>query len=137
MTDLTPIEAELLEAVLDPRIPPSRCPRRPSSGRPGQLLHPGRAALHDRTCVIERGQTVTTQGEILAAFATHADEELEDVTVVEREADRLTLQWRREVAHFELRAGLAGCAALAARDEPRTLLGPRPRERRIHRDVRG
>ena len=122
MTDLTPVEAELLEAVLDPRIPAEQVPATPEqraawAGRATQDL---RAFTVDR--VIEWGQTVTTQGEILASFASHADEELEDVTVVERAADRLTLQWRREVAHFELRAGLAGCAALAARDEPRMLL---------------
>jgi hypothetical protein len=122
VTDLNPVEAELLEAVLDPRIPAEQVPATPEqraswAGRSQQDL---RSFTIDR--VIEWGQTATTQGEILAGFATHADEELDDVTVIEREADRLTLRWRREVAHFELRAGLAGCAALAARDEPRMLL---------------
>jgi hypothetical protein len=122
VTDLTPIEAELLEAVLDPRIPAKAVPataeqRAAWASRSKQDLRP---FTIDRA--IEWGQTATTQGEILAAFATHADEELDDVTVVERDIDRLTLQWRREVAHIELRAGLVGCTALAARDEPRMLL---------------
>ena len=122
MTDLSGSEAELLEAILDPRIPAdlvaaSAEQRAAWAGRSKEDVRPFTTGR-----VIEWGQTVTTQGEILAAFARHADEELEDVTVVEREAGRLTLQWRREVAHFELRAGLAGCAALASRDEPRMLL---------------
>lgn len=122
MTDLSASEAELLEAMLDARIPAERVPasaeqRAAWAGRSKEDLRPFTTAR-----VIEWGQTTTTQGEILAAFARHADEELEDVTVVERDADRLTLRWRREVAHFELRAGLAGCAALASRDEPRMLL---------------
>lgn len=122
MSALAAAEAEQLEAVLDPRIPADRVPvtseqRAALAGRSRLDLQP---FTTDR--MIEWGQTATTQGAILAAFADHADEELHDVTVVEREVDRLTLQWRREVAHFELRAGLVGCAALAARDEPRMLL---------------
>jgi hypothetical protein len=119
-------EGALLEAMRDPRIPGESVPVTPeqraawgalSSDDVAEALRPFTTELR-----IEWARTTTTQGEILAAFAKHADEELDDVEVVAQAADRLTLRWRREVAHFELRAGLVGCAALASRDEPRMLL---------------
>jgi hypothetical protein len=119
-------EAALLEALIDPRIPGESVPVTPEQRAAWAELSPEAAAEALRPFTTERriewARTTTTQAEILAAFAKHADEELEDVTLVEQASDRLALRWRRETAHFELRAGLVGCAALASREEPRMLL---------------
>jgi hypothetical protein len=126
MTQLDAAEAALLEAMRDPRIPAERVPVTPEQRAAWGGLSAEDAACALRPFTTERrvewARTATTQGEILAAFARHADEELVDVEVIAQAADRLTLRWRREVAHFELRAGLVGCAALASREEPRMLL---------------
>ena len=126
MTQLDAAAAALLEALLDPRIPDERVPVTQEQRAAWAALSGESAADALRPFTTDRriewGQASTTQGEILAAFARHAREELDDVTVIDEQADRLSLRWRREVAHFELRAGLVGCAALASRDEPRMLL---------------
>ena len=44
--------------------------------------------------------------EVLAAFHQHADEELDDVTVVEASPSGLVLQWKREVVDVQLRPTL-------------------------------
>ncbi len=123
---LDAVEAALLEAVRDPRIPADSVPATPEQRAAWAALPADEVAAALRPFTVDRpvewALLSLTQGEILAAFAKHADEELDDVTVLERSDDRLTLGWRRETAHFELRAGLVGCAALASRDQPRMLL---------------
>ena len=46
-----------------------------------------------------------TQGELLAGFARHCHDELDDVAVLEEEVGRLLLGWRDERARVELRWG--------------------------------
>ena len=49
---------------------------------------------------LEWGATVVTQGELLAAFAAHCAEELDDVEVVSRAPAELVVRWRDETSRF-------------------------------------
>jgi hypothetical protein len=62
-----------------------------------------------------------TQGELLAAFAHHCREELEDVDVLEESPSRLVLRSAHEPTALELRAGLLFCERLG-RDAPTLVL---------------
>ena len=71
---------------------------------------------------IEWGTHTTTQGDVLAAFATHCRDELTDVDVVEGGPTSLEVRWRSETSRFELRNGFLGIDRLAS-DRPTMLLG--------------
>ena len=71
---------------------------------------------------IEWATRTTTQGQLLAAFAVHCLDELEDVEVLEAAPARLVVRWRREVSQLELRAGFLGVERLAS-STPTMLLG--------------
>lgn len=76
---------------------------------------------------IEWATRTLTQGEILAAFAAHCRDELDDVDVLEAGRAHLVVRWRTETSRLELRSDLADCA----RDAPETptmLLGDLERE---------
>ena len=51
---------------------------------------------------IEWAARTVTQGEVLAAFARHCRDELEDVEVVESADTHLVARWRRETSRLEL-----------------------------------
>jgi hypothetical protein len=73
-------------------------------------------------CEIEWATGTITQGEVLARFAEHCRDELDDVDVLEEDTSRLALRCKREESALELRAGLLFCERLA--DEgPLLLLG--------------
>jgi hypothetical protein len=71
---------------------------------------------------IEWAARTVTQGEVLAGFATHCRDELDDVEVAEAEAARLVVRWRQETTAIELRAGFLACERLAS-EIPTLLLG--------------
>jgi hypothetical protein len=110
---LTPDEAAALEARLDPRIGPEHAgPEARSLARadatdlaPFTIQRP-----------IEWAARTLPQGEILAGFAAHCRDELDDVDVVEETPWLLVARWRRETSRLELRAGLVGFARLASAD---------------------
>jgi hypothetical protein len=114
---LTPQEAAALEAALDERIdvPPAGTPAPDMAG-----AHELDAFRTGRT--IEWATRTLTQGEILAAFARHCADELDDVEVVEVEPSLLVLRWRLETSRLELRAGFLGWEQLAS-ETPTMLLG--------------
>ena len=72
--------------------------------------------------VVEWASRSTTQGEVLAAFAGHCREELDDVEVLDVGVARLTVRWRTEESRFELRNGFLGVDRLAT-GTPTMLLG--------------
>ncbi len=59
---------------------------------------------------------------MLAAFADHCRDDLDDVVVEEAEPTRLVARWRDEVSRFELRNGFVGVEHLAT-GPPTMLLG--------------
>lgn len=71
---------------------------------------------------IEWATRTLTQGQILAAFADHCRDDLDDVEVLEQGRAHLVARWRSETSRLELRADLAGCSRLAS-DTPTMLLG--------------
>ena len=71
---------------------------------------------------IEWAARTVTQGDVLAEFAAHCRDELDDVEVVEAEAARLVVHWRQETTAIELRAGFLACERLAS-EIPTLLLG--------------
>lgn len=71
---------------------------------------------------IEWAARTVTQGDVLAEFAAHCRDELDDVEVVEAEAARLVVRWRQETTAIELRAGFLACERLAS-EIPTLLLG--------------
>jgi hypothetical protein len=120
---LSRAQAAALEAVLDERIGQA------SAGLELDpvLLDPGRRA--EALAAVEEaatgrrftwGTASLTHGELLAAFAAHCAEELEDVEVEESTPTLLVARWRRETSRVELRAGLVGVGRLAS--ETPTLL---------------
>jgi hypothetical protein len=114
---LTPQEAAALEAALDERIEvPSAGAPVPDAAAELELdaFRAGRA--------IEWATRTLTQGEILAAFARHCADELDDVEVMEVEPSLLIVRWRLETSRFELRAGFLGWEQLAS-ETPTMLLG--------------
>jgi hypothetical protein len=134
-------QAEALEALTDERVgalPAGAVP----AGLVEELELDGLLALSRRDAVlraleqraaervIEWGARATTQGDVLAAFAAHCTDELDDVDVVAVDATRLTVRWRTEQSLFELRNGFLGVERLAS-STPTMLLGD------IERDVGG
>jgi hypothetical protein len=124
--------AEVLEALTDERI--GDLPEGAAAGvveqleADGMLQRARRAevvrALEERASSrpVEWGALSTTQGEVLAAFARHCRDELDDVEVVRDEGARLTVRWRTEESRFELRNGFLGLDRLATAT-PTMLLG--------------
>ena len=125
-------QAALLEALLDERLagvestsPPEAVQALATAGlldavsrtRAEALLAPWRTERR-----IEWATRTVTQGELLAAFADHCQDELDDVEVIERTGDLLIARWRRETSRLELRAGFVGCEQLAS-ETPTMLLG--------------
>ena len=118
--------AAVLEAVLDERLAglplPAVTVRELEEA--GIVGPNGAAALEafvtGRT--IEWATKTTTQGQILAAFALHCLDDLDDVDVLEAGPACLVVRWRREVSRLELRAGFLGIERLAS-DVPTMLLG--------------
>jgi hypothetical protein len=124
--------AEVLEALTDERI--GDLPEGAAAGvveqleAEGMLQRARRAevvrALEERASSrpVEWGALSTTQGEVLAAFARHCRDELDDVEVVRDEGSSLTVRWRTEESRFELRNGFLGLDRLATAT-PTMLLG--------------
>ena len=138
MSVLSRYEAEALEALTDDRIaplPPDAVPAELvaaleaggwlDAGRQGDARRELEARAASR--VVEWASQTTTQGEVLAAFAVHCRDELDDVDVVEEAAGRLTVRWRTEESSFELRNGFLGVDRLAT-DRPTMLLGDTERD---------
>lgn len=138
MSVLSRNEAEALEALTDDRLGPL-----PADAVPAELvaalaadgwLDPARRGdalreLEARAAarVVEWASRTTTQGEVLAAFADHCRDELDDVDVVEAATGRLIVRWRTEESAFELRNGFLGVDRLAG-DRPTMLLGDTERD---------
>jgi hypothetical protein len=80
-----------------------------------QLVVDGRSTLDDLRAgsEIEWATGTVTHGDVLAGFAQHCRDELEDVEVLEEESSRLALRCKREESALELRAGLLFCEKLA------------------------
>jgi len=74
---------------------------------------------------IEWATRTISEGEVLAAFAAHCREELDDVEVVELGSTFLTATWRRETSRIELRERIAA-GELAATATPTLYLGGLP-----------
>ena len=126
-------KAEALEALTDERVGAL-----PAGAVPAELVEEleleGLLAVSRRDAilrtleqraagrVIEWGVQATTQGDVLAGFAAHCRDELDDVDVVAVDATRLTVRWRREQSLFELRNGFLGVDRLAS-STPTMLLG--------------
>ena len=135
---VTHAEAAALEAVLDGRIgdlpdgvpAPDVAAALAGSGllapeRPDDALGELDAFRSGRR--IEWATRTLTQGEILAAFARHCADDLDDVEVVEAEPSLLVVRWRQETSRLELRAGFVGWEHLAS-ETPTMLLGDIDRE---------
>jgi hypothetical protein len=114
---LTPREAAALEAALDERI--DVAPAGTLALDPAAELELDAFRTERR---IEWATQTLTQGEILAAFAQHCADELDDVEVVTVEPSLLVVRWRLETSRFELRAGFLGWEQLAS-ETPTMLLG--------------
>ncbi len=71
---------------------------------------------------IEWAVRTVTQGDVLADFARHCRDDLDDIEVVAAEPARLVLRWRHETSALELRAGFVACERLAC-ETPTLLLG--------------
>ena len=65
---------------------------------------------------IEWASRTVTQGEVLAAFARHCRDELDDVTVLDVGEAHLVARWRRETSRLELH-GVIQRASLASFSE--------------------
>lgn len=74
---------------------------------------------------IEWATRTISEGEVLAAFATHCHEELEDVTVAELGSTFLVATWRRETSRIELREHIVA-GELAVTETPTLYLGGLP-----------
>lgn len=121
---LTREQAAALEAVLDERIrldPSGLDPVLRASLEELDLLAPGRRAEgHAALAAAVGGRAFTwgasrlTHAELLAAFARHCADDLDDVEVKTSTATLLVARWRRETSRLELRAGVTGLARLAS-----------------------
>lgn len=74
---------------------------------------------------IEWATRTITQGDVLAAFAAHCEDELEDVGLAELGPAFLVATWRRETSRIELRERIA-VEELVAAETPTLLLGEFP-----------
>jgi hypothetical protein len=81
------------------------------------LLAPWRAGRE-----IAWGRQTVTQGQALAAFADHCEDDLDEVEVEERSENVVVARWRRETSRLELRAGFVGVERIASQT-PTMLLG--------------
>ena len=110
---LTPDEAAALEACLDARLGPEQ------AGPIAESLA-GADAIDLAPFTVERpiewAARTLPQGEILAGFAAHCRDELDEVEVAEEAPALLVARWRRETSRLELRAGLVGFERLASAD---------------------
>ena len=70
---------------------------------------------------IEWAERRLTHGELLAGFAHHCADELDEVTVEELTSTTLVARWRAEVSRIELRAGTVGVERLVS-DTPTMLV---------------
>jgi hypothetical protein len=116
---LTAAQAAALEAIADPRIGPGLAELDPavrsSLGEGG--VPTATRAMVERLVVgrpIEWADHRLTQGDLLAGFARHCAEELEDVEVDEVTSTVLVARWRAEVSRIELRAGTVGVEHLVS-----------------------
>jgi len=80
---------------------------------------------HATSRTIEWATRTITQGEVLAAFAAHCREELDDVEVAELGSTFLVATWRRETSRVELRERILP-GELAATETPTLYLGELP-----------
>ena len=130
---LSQAKAEALEALTDERIgalPPGAVPAELVEQLEVEgLLAPERREEVRRELAqraveraIEWASRSVTQGEVLAAFARHCRDELEDVEVVSETPSTLVTRWRSEESRFELRNGFLGIDRLAS-ETPTMLLG--------------
>ena len=130
---LSQAKAAALEALTDERIgalPPGAVPSELVEQLEAEgLLAPerreeARRELAQRAVerAIEWASRSVTQGEVLAAFARHCRDELEDVEVVSETPSTLVTRWRSEESRFELRNGFLGIDRLAS-ETPTMLLG--------------
>ncbi len=110
---LTPEEAAALEACLDARLGPEQ-----AGPIAGSLA--GADAIDLAPFTVERpiewAARTLPQGEILARFAAHCRDELDEVEVAEEAPALLVARWRRETSRLELRAGLVAFERLASAD---------------------
>ena len=93
-------------------------------GEKVQLVVDGEVTLDELRAglEIEWATGTVTQGDVLAGFAQHCRDELDDVDVLAEEISRLVLRCKREESALELRAGFLFCDRLA--DEgPLLLMG--------------
>jgi hypothetical protein len=76
---------------------------------------------------IEWATRTVTQGEVLAAFAAHCRDELDDVELRDLGSTSLVATWRRETSRIELRERIA-TEELVAAETPTLYLGALPDE---------
>lgn len=130
---LSHAKAEALEALTDDRIgslPPGVVPVEllEELEAEGYLAPARRRELRRELEELALGRRIewasrsVTQGEVLAAFARHCRDELDDVEVVSEEPPCLVVSWRTEVSRLELRNGFLGIDRLAS-ETPTMLLG--------------
>jgi hypothetical protein len=67
--------------------------------------------------VIEWASRTVTQGTVLAAFAEHCRDELDDVTVVDVREAHLVARWRRETSRLELHGMIVPASLTSFRGE--------------------
>ncbi len=126
-------EAATLEALLDDRLARRPTPEAPLATverlRAEGLLDPaGSTRARELLAEWRQGRRIewaafsVTQGEILDAFATHCERDLDEVDVVERDTDLVVARWRKETSRLELRAGFT-CFEEIASATPTMLLG--------------
>jgi hypothetical protein len=133
MTVLTSVQAALLEALVDERIPSPRPDDLPPevvaeldqdggvrAERRDELARALQRRAFERT--IEWASSSVVQGEVLAAFADHCRDELDDISVEHAEPTSLVVRWRDEVSRCELRNGFVGVGDLVI-EQPTMLLG--------------
>jgi hypothetical protein len=104
----------MLEAIRDPRIGPTHVPPQAAAELEGADMAQLAAFTVDRP--IEWAARTLPQGEILAAFAAHCRDELDDVEVLAEAPELVVARWRRETSRLELRAGLVAFERLASAD---------------------
>ena len=130
---LSQAKAEALEALIDDRIgalSPDVVPAEllEELEAEGWLAPERRGEARRELERLARGRRVdwaarsVTQGEVLAAFARHCRDELDDVEVASEEPSVLVVKWRTEESRLELRNGFLGIDRIAS-GTPTMLLG--------------
>jgi hypothetical protein len=123
-------QAAALEALADPRIGPGAELDPAVRDALGETGVPDAARAAVERLVVERpiewADHQLTQGELLAGFARHCADELDDVEVDELTPTVLVARWRTEVSRIELRAGTVGIEHLLS--EMPTMLVTAPGE---------